>query len=70
MADQLVQQTVGGLIEVARHLHGQHAVRGKQAEEVGEDAGVVGYPLQRSVRDNTVKPVLGLPGGQIGLDEM
>ena len=70
LANQLVQQPVSRVVEVARHLNGQYAVWGKQAEEVGKDAGVVGHPLQSGVRDNAIKLALGLPGGQVGLNEM
>ena len=31
---------------------------------------MVGHPLQSGVRDDTIEPALGLPGGQVGLNEV
>jgi hypothetical protein len=64
----VAQQGVRGGLEVARHLHREHAVRAQPVEQSRQQHRVIIEPLQRRVGVDQIERVIWRPCGDIGLD--
>jgi len=68
----LAHQAVRGLVQVVRHLDGQHACRRQGREQAGNQLLVPADPLQRGIGvDQVARRLPGgrAPGGDVGLGE-
>lgn len=76
LAAEGVGDAMAGVVEVGRHLEGELTARSQEADELGEEVGVVGDPLVGGVREHQVEALGAVVEradefdvGQVALDE-
>ena len=57
------------LVGIVRHLQRQDAALRQPLEQTPQHRGVIGNPLKHGVGEQQIRPLLRIPGGEIGLGE-